>query len=88
MDYRFEEVQPLRFAVYDVDNSTSTMDDDDFLGAIECTLAEVCDAYPPVDMTWHGSVCLGCEWITIHTSTGWGKREEVKEERKHHCKFL
>ena len=42
MDYRFEEVQPLRFAVYDIDNASSTLDDDDFLGAIECSLGEVC----------------------------------------------
>ena len=42
MDYRFEEVQPLRFAIYDIDNATSSLDDDDFLGAMECTLGEVC----------------------------------------------
>ena len=41
MDYRFEEVQNLRFSVFDVDNATATLDDDDHLGAIECTLAEV-----------------------------------------------
>ena len=42
MDYRFEEVQPLKFCVYDLDNKTSSLDDDDFLGALECTLGEVC----------------------------------------------
>ena len=42
MDYRFEEVQYLRFSVYDIDNSTSGLEDDDFLGLIECTLGEVC----------------------------------------------
>ena len=41
MNYRFEEVQKLRFSVFDVDNATATLDDDDHLGAIECTLAEV-----------------------------------------------
>ncbi len=41
MDYRFEEVQNLKFSVYDIDNDTVGLDDDDFLGAIECTLAEV-----------------------------------------------
>jgi len=41
IDYHFEEIQYLRFGVYDIDNSTSTLDDDDFLGAMECTLGEV-----------------------------------------------
>jgi len=27
--------------VYDIDNATSTLDDDDFLGQMECTLGEV-----------------------------------------------
>jgi hypothetical protein len=42
IDYRFEEVQQLRFSVFDIDNSTSSLDDDDFLGSIECTLGAVC----------------------------------------------
>lgn len=41
IDYRFEEVQKLKFMVYDIDNATSTLDDDDFLGCLQCTLGEV-----------------------------------------------
>jgi len=41
LDYYFEEVQNLRFAVYDIDNKTPQVSDDDFLGQIECTLGEV-----------------------------------------------
>ena len=41
MDYRFEEVQQLQFSVYDIDNESSTLDDDDFLGCLKCTLGEV-----------------------------------------------
>ncbi len=41
IDYRFEEVQKLKFSVFDLDNATSTLDDDDFLGCLECTLGEV-----------------------------------------------
>ncbi len=41
IDYRFDEVQKLRFSVFDLDNATSTLDDDDFLGCLECTLGEV-----------------------------------------------
>ena len=42
MNYRFEEVQKLRFVVYDIDNDTSSLSDDDLLGYHECTLAQVC----------------------------------------------
>lgn len=44
LDYYFEEVQKLRFAVYDIDNKTPQVSDDDFLGQIECTLGEVSKA--------------------------------------------
>jgi hypothetical protein len=39
--YQFEQVQNLRFLVYDVDNGTSTLDDDDFIGSMDCMLAEI-----------------------------------------------
>ena len=42
IDYYFEEVQQLFFAVYDIDNKTEKLTDDDFLGQIQCTLAQVC----------------------------------------------
>ena len=42
MSYRFEEVQKLRFVVYDIDNATPSLSDDDLLGHHECTLAQVC----------------------------------------------
>lgn len=45
VDYRFEEVQKLKFMVYDIDNATSTLDDDDFLGCLQCTLGEVSTSY-------------------------------------------
>ena len=41
MEYRFEEAQKLRFAVYDLDNETASLADDDFLGSLECSLGEV-----------------------------------------------
>ena len=41
MDYYFEMVQKLRFAVYDIDNETSILGDDDFLGEMECNLGQV-----------------------------------------------
>lgn len=41
LDYYFEEVQNLKFGVYDIDNSTSKLSDDDFLGKAKCTLGQV-----------------------------------------------
>ncbi len=41
MDYFFEEVQELKLTVYDLDNATSSLEDDDYLGGLECCLGEV-----------------------------------------------
>lgn len=41
MDYYFEMVQRLKFCVYDIDNNTYDLGDDDFLGEFECTLGQV-----------------------------------------------
>lgn len=42
LDYFFEETQPLKFACYDIDNSTTTLNDDDFIGEMTTTLGEIC----------------------------------------------
>lgn len=41
IDYYFEVVQKLKFGVYDIDNTTIELSDDDFLGEHECTLGQV-----------------------------------------------
>ncbi|XP_056155079.1 copine-3-like isoform X2 [Lampris incognitus] len=41
MDYYFEMVQKLKFCVHDIDNDTYDLDDDDFLGQLECTLGQI-----------------------------------------------
>ncbi|KAM9839662.1 copine-3-like [Aulostomus maculatus] len=41
LDYYFEMVQRLKFCVYDIDNDTYDLSDDDFLGEIECTLGQI-----------------------------------------------
>ena len=41
MEYRFEEQQLLMFAVYDVDNESPSLEDDDFLGQLEVSLGGV-----------------------------------------------
>nr|XP_046148392.1 copine-3 isoform X2 [Oncorhynchus gorbuscha] len=41
VDYYFEIVQKLKFVIYDIDNKTVDLSDDDFLGELECTLGQV-----------------------------------------------
>lgn len=42
LEYHFETVQKLRFGIYDIDNKTPELGDDDFLGGAECSLGQVC----------------------------------------------
>jgi hypothetical protein len=66
VDYYFEEVQRLRFAVYDMDNSTPQVSDDDFLGQIECTLGEVVSGSPFTrQLMLKGSTKAGNGTITL-----------------------
>ena len=41
VDYYFEKVQKLKLGVYDIDNKSVDLTDDDFLGGLECTLGQV-----------------------------------------------
>ncbi|XP_038014505.1 LOW QUALITY PROTEIN: copine-1 [Motacilla alba alba] len=41
VDYYFEKVWKLKFGVYDIDNKSFDLNDDDYLGGIECTLGQV-----------------------------------------------
>lgn len=41
LDYYFEMVQRLKFCVYDIDNNTYDLADDDFLGELQCTLGQI-----------------------------------------------
>ncbi|KAJ8303438.1 hypothetical protein KUTeg_019834 [Tegillarca granosa] len=41
IDYYFEEVQKIKIEVYDIDNSTPKLTDDDFLGVLECTVGNI-----------------------------------------------
>lgn len=41
MDYYFEKVWKLKFSVYDIDSKSFDLNDDDYLGGIECTLGQV-----------------------------------------------
>lgn len=41
LDFYFEEVQRLRFELYDISSSHNGMREADFQGAMECTLGQV-----------------------------------------------
>ncbi|XP_035245292.1 copine-1 isoform X2 [Anguilla anguilla] len=41
VDYYFEKVQKLKFGVYDIDNKSVDLSDDDYLGGFECSLGQV-----------------------------------------------
>ena len=41
IDYYFEKVQKLKFGMYDIDNKSYDLNDDDYLGGAECTLGQV-----------------------------------------------
>ncbi|XP_067904791.1 copine-1-like isoform X3 [Heterodontus francisci] len=41
VDYYFERVQKLKFGIYDIDNKSTNLNDDDFLGGVECTLGQI-----------------------------------------------
>ena len=42
-NYYFEEVQKIKVEVYDIDNKTEKLSDDDFLGYVEANLGTVSD---------------------------------------------
>lgn len=41
VDYHFETVQNLKLGIYDIDNSSHDLGDDDYLGGVELTLGQV-----------------------------------------------
>uniref|UniRef100_A0A3Q3KF07 Copine-3 n=2 Tax=Monopterus albus TaxID=43700 RepID=A0A3Q3KF07_MONAL len=41
LDYNFETVQNLKLGVYDIDNATVDVKDDDYLGGVELTLGQI-----------------------------------------------
>ncbi|CAG5124096.1 unnamed protein product [Candidula unifasciata] len=73
LSYYFEEVQKVVVAIYDVDNSTHSLNDDDFLGQIECTLGQMVSNSPYVKpLLRKDGQKAGLGQITIRV-------EEVKE---------
>lgn len=46
VNYYFEEVQKVMIGVYDIDNTTPELSDDDFLGKVETTLGQIVSNTP------------------------------------------
>ncbi|CAG5131604.1 unnamed protein product, partial [Candidula unifasciata] len=73
VNYFFEEVQKILIAVYDIDNTTPQLNDDDFLGQIETTLGQLVSNTPmTAPLVYKTGGKAGQGTITIRT-------EEIKE---------
>ncbi|TKR60689.1 hypothetical protein L596_027898 [Steinernema carpocapsae] len=68
VDYFFEEVQKIRFDVYDVDSKSKNLADHDFIGSANTTLGEIVGA--------PGST----KWLTLQGSGKCGTLKVVGEE--------
>lgn len=60
IDYHFEKVQKLKLGIYDIDNKSVDLKDDDYLGGFECNLGQVLALS-------HGTCCeaLSYTWCSI-----------------------
>ncbi|XP_060081518.1 copine-3-like isoform X2 [Ylistrum balloti] len=73
IDYYFEEVQKVKVQVYDIDNKSPQLTDDDFLGEIQCNLGTIVSRNPLVEpLLKKNGHPMGGSMITIRS-------EEMKE---------
>ncbi|XP_033754155.1 copine-3-like isoform X2 [Pecten maximus] len=73
IDYFFEEVQKVKVQVFDIDNKSPQLTDDDFLGEIKCNLATIVSRNPLVEpLKKKNGHPMGGSMITIRS-------EEMKE---------
>ncbi|XP_045028437.1 copine-8 isoform X2 [Daphnia magna] len=67
--YRFEELQKLKFKIYDIDSKSTVLDKHDFLGEAECSLGEIVSSRNFVTTLHHpknkytGQLCIKAEEI-------------------------
>ncbi|ESO90287.1 hypothetical protein LOTGIDRAFT_123531 [Lottia gigantea] len=72
-NYYFEEVQKVRIVIYDLDNESTELSDDAFLGKIECTLGQLVSNNPySKPLVYESGQEYDLGTITVRT-------EEVKE---------
>jgi Ca2+-dependent lipid-binding protein len=75
VEYDFDETQKVKFEVYDIDNKSEKLTDDDFLGQIETTLAEVVSENPltkPLKLKGKGKDKLAGGTITLRVQDAAG----------------
>uniref|UniRef100_A0A8C0FNH6 Copine-3 n=1 Tax=Bubo bubo TaxID=30461 RepID=A0A8C0FNH6_BUBBB len=86
VDYYFEKVQKLKFGVYDIDNKSFDLSDDDYLGGVECTLGQVVSSLVftrPLELkqgkpAGKGTITVSKvfvwkKWFLIPSYVGWDK---------------
>ena len=67
--YRFEELQKLKFKIYDIDSKSAVLDKHDFLGEAECSLGQIVSSGKFVITLHHpksknnGELCVKAEEI-------------------------
>ncbi|XP_021347937.1 copine-3-like isoform X2 [Mizuhopecten yessoensis] len=73
IDYFFEEVQKVKIQVFDIDNKSPQLTDDDFLGELQCNLGTIVSRNPMVEpLKKRNGHPIGGSVITIRS-------EEMKE---------
>lgn len=70
IDYYFELNQRLKFGVYDIDNKTEKLEDDDFIGQLECSLGQIVSSKTYTRKLTHkgktlkeGTITVECEEV-------------------------
>lgn len=79
-------VQKLKFGIYDIDNKTIDLSDDDFLGELECTLGQVraslasspCAYHQPKRFVSH----LSCNYYNLQRKK-WNNTSMLQMKIKH-----
>lgn len=80
VDYEFERTQKVRFIVYDIDNKSEKLTDDDFLGQVDTTVAEIVSGSPltlVLQSKKSGNPMGGSITLRVEESSG-GKQETLK----------
>ncbi|XP_071448546.1 copine-8-like [Hetaerina americana] len=77
MTYQFEVQQPLLFKVFDVDSSSSSLEDHDFLGEASCSLAQIISSGKvQISLRKHGSDTEGRGYIVLSAE----ELSQIKDE--------
>lgn len=95
LDFYFEEVQRLRYELYDISSSHNGMREADCLGAMECTLGQVSNrlrsaTYAEIQAGFMPSlqllrVCLAADFATGSSCEGW--LHTVRDEQRHRAQI-